>query len=227
MTNSQRFLDAYNATDKALHNRFGFKPSLSFSDAVRRAATMNSVVRKFEDDLVDFGRLRNAIVHKSNSSMTIAEPHDDVTARFERIASVLSEPPKASTIAHKAKVVKRSDGLRYALELMSKLGFSNLPVIDGGSIVGILTNKSIVSFVGKCLGSLDSAFERATVGDAISENYNYFAVMPNCNVDDVLDAFERNRKLSIVIITENGTTSGKILGVITTGDLVTVSKMLE
>ena len=63
MNNSRRFIDAYNRIDKALHNRFGFKPSMSYSDAVRRAAAINSVVRKYEDDLIDYGRLRNAIVH--------------------------------------------------------------------------------------------------------------------------------------------------------------------
>lgn len=227
MTNSQRFLDAYNKTDGALHSRFGLKPSMSYTDAVRRAAAINSVVKKFEDDLVDFGRLRNAIVHKSDSQRAIAEPHDDVTERFEHIAEVLCAPPKASSIAHEPSCVKPSASLSDAVKRMYDKGFSILPVIDGGKITGVLTNKSVVGFVAKNAGKLDEAFETATVGDAVEEGDMYYSVTGDCTVDEALEAFEKKRKLRMLIITDNGKPDGKILGIITVGDLTSITKMLD
>lgn len=227
MSNSRRFIDAYNRIDKSLHNRFGFKPSMSYSDAVRRAAAVNSVVRKYEDDLIDYGRLRNAIVHKSNSKVTIAEPHDDVTERFEHIAEILEKPPLASTIAHAAATVKRDMPLVDAIKIMDGRGFSNMPVIDGGKIVGILTNKTVVAFLAAHIGSMDEACAAATVGDALDGSGSYYAVMRDCPVDDVLAAYEKNRKLVMLIVTRGGTADGDIIGVITPSDLVTVSKMLD
>ena len=65
-SNATRFIDAYNKIDYALRVQHNFKRSLSFSDMIRKAVVQNHIVRKYEDDLIDFGRLRNAIVHKSN-----------------------------------------------------------------------------------------------------------------------------------------------------------------
>lgn len=227
MSNSRRFIDAYNRIDKALHSRFGFKPSMSYSDAVRRAAAVNSVVRKYEDDLIDYGRLRNAIVHKSNSKITIAEPHDDVTEKFEHIADMLEKPPLASTIAHAATTVKKDTPLLDAIKTMNGRGFSNMPVIDGGKLVGILTNKTVVAFLAAHAGDMDAACAAATVGDALDGSGSYYAVMRDCPVDDVLAAYEKNRKLVMLIITRGGAADGGIIGVITPSDLVTVSKMLD
>ena len=226
MNNSRRFIDAYNRIDKALHNRFGFKPSMSYSDAVRRAAAINSVVRKYEDDLIDYGRLRNAIVHRSNSKATIAEPHDDVTERFEHIAEILEKPPLASTIAHKATTVKKTAPLVDAIRTMDGRGFSNMPVIDGGRIVGILTNKTVVAFLAAHMGDMDAACAAATVGDALDGSDSYYAILRDCPVDDVLAAYEKNRRLVMLMITRGGKADGELIGVVTPSDLVTVSKML-
>lgn len=225
--NSIRFLDAYNRTDKALHVRFGFKPSMPFADVVHRAASVNSVVRKYEDDLIDFSRLRNAIVHRSDSTMTIAEPHDNVTVKFEHIASVLAMPPLSSSIAHKPFVVTADTPLKNAIAVMTERDFSNLPVVDDGKIIDILTNKSVVCYVAKHIGGVDPALDVAVVRDVLSDGKSYFKLLPDCPVDEILTAFENNRKLTMVILTAGGTADGDILGVITVGDLAAISKLLE
>jgi len=226
-TNAKRFIDAYNRTDKALHARFGLKPSMSFTDAVRRAASLSTVVRRFEDDLVDYGRLRNAIVHNSDLSQAIAEPHDDVTARFEHIADILETPPMASGIAHRAATVTRNARLSDAVKKMSERDYSNMPVLDNGGVVGVLTNKDIVKFTAAHFGALDAAFSAATVGDAATDGNIYYAVMPDCTVDEILQAFEKNRRMLMIILTDNGKSSGNITGVVTTGDIAVISKMLD
>ena len=41
-------------------------------------------LRKYEDELIDFSRLRNAIVHQSAPDKVIAEPHLDVVEKIEK-----------------------------------------------------------------------------------------------------------------------------------------------
>ena len=53
-SNAERFLTAYNNIDYGLRTIYGFKRSMSFSDVVRRSVVLNSVVRKYEDDLIDY-----------------------------------------------------------------------------------------------------------------------------------------------------------------------------
>ena len=85
-SNATRFVNAYNQIDYSLRTQYNFKRSMNFSDLIRRSVLVNHVVRKYEDDLIDYGRLRNAIIHRSNDNITIAEPHDSVVENIEKIA---------------------------------------------------------------------------------------------------------------------------------------------
>ena len=94
MTNAQRFLNAYNTLDHSLRTQYNFKRTIAFSDVIRRSVMLNSVIRKYEDDLIDYGRLRNAIVHSGNEQEIIAEPNTNVVEKLEKIAQIVSTPPK-------------------------------------------------------------------------------------------------------------------------------------
>ena len=104
-TNAERFLTAYNNIDYGLRTIYGFKRSMSFSDVVRRSVVLNSVVRKYEDDLIDYGRLRNAIIHQGNHKFIIAEPHDDIVENIERLAELITEPPLAIDMVGNKEVI--------------------------------------------------------------------------------------------------------------------------
>ena len=82
-SNADRFISAYNSIDYSLRTIYGFKRSISYADLIRKTVPMNSVVRKYEDELIDYGRLRNSIVHKTNPNYVIAEPHDEVVDEFD------------------------------------------------------------------------------------------------------------------------------------------------
>ena len=62
-------------------------PPMGFSDLIRKAASLNYTIRKYEDDLIDYGRLRNAIIHNSDD-FVIAEPHDSVVENIEHIGVI-------------------------------------------------------------------------------------------------------------------------------------------
>ena len=74
---------------------------------------------------------------------------------------------------------------------------------------------------------MDAACAAATVGDALDGSDSYYAILRDCPVDDVLAAYEKNRRLVMLMITRGGTADGELIGVVTPSDLVTVSKMLD
>ena len=71
-SNATRFINAYNTIDQTLRAVYNFKRNMSFNDMIRRAVPLNSIVRRYEDKLIDYARLRNAIIHNSNDEMVIA-----------------------------------------------------------------------------------------------------------------------------------------------------------
>ena len=80
--NAAAFLSAYNKVDAQLRALYNFGGGQSFTDIVRRSAEKNSVVRRYENDLAEYARLRNAIVHQSMNGQIIAIPCDEVTEKM-------------------------------------------------------------------------------------------------------------------------------------------------
>ena len=100
--NAKRFIAAYNRLDQGLREIYSIKRTLTFSDMIRKVANVNTVVSKFEEDLIDYARLRNAIVHKSGDEL-IAEPNIEV----EDLLSV----PKALSVSHESGIYNESFNL--------------------------------------------------------------------------------------------------------------------
>lgn len=229
-SNANRFISAYNKTDKILRARFNLKPNVSFNEVVRKSAVYSATVRKYEDDLTDCARLRNAIVHNSNDKMIIAEPHTSVVERFEHILEILERPPLAVKQARKALTLPHGTPLIKAVKTMASSGYSNVPVIKDGSIIGVTTNKLIVEFIAKSsdFGELNAVLESNSVAATLSDRRDHYEIMSvKVTVDEVLVEFSENPKLQIVILTENGKENGNICGVLTTGDIIKLNGLLS
>jgi hypothetical protein len=62
-SNGDRFESAYNKIDALLRRKIVGAKTLSFSHVVTQAAERNPTVKAVKNDLLEYGDLRNAIVH--------------------------------------------------------------------------------------------------------------------------------------------------------------------
>lgn len=234
MTHAQRFVRAYNQIDSSLRKQYDLSPSIGFSEMIRRCAQKSAFVHAMEDKLLDYARLRNAIVHQGVREEIIAEPHADVVEEMERIAKFIMTPPNAfETVARKDVVAMRHEqSLAEALAVMYETGFYNLPVLKNGRLLGVLTNRLAVAAVGRALSEgkpLQSFAEELSVGSIVKGSQagiHYEILGRSATLSDVLDAFERNRKLPAVLITERGIAEDSILGIITVADIPEIMRVL-
>ncbi len=233
-SNAKRFIDSYNILDKSLRDIYNLKPSLTFSDVVRKVASVNSVIKKYEDDIIDYARLRNAIVHRSISGEVIAEPHDDVVLKLESITRLITTPPRAmdSVVNRKVYVVQATEKLKNVLMEMYKLGYSNVPVYSEKTLIGVITRKMIVEALGEAIynkTSLDEFVNKPVIEALNIENItNHYEVAPsNITIDNLLYMFQQNRKLSTVIITKNGNYNELPLGIVVTADTIDMQTILD
>ena len=235
VSNANRFIAAYNAIDSSLRSIYNLKRSLNFSEVIRKTVLLNSVVRKYEDDLIDYGRLRNAIVHKGNSNFVIAEPHEDVVEKMEGIAALISTPPLAydKISTHEVLCVNGEDILSTAMKLMARSGYSNLPVYTDNKLVGVLNGQRLMDVLGVHLlngENIQKFIDKVTVGDVIEEFENeryYCLVDEKITIEQVMNLFETNNKLLIVLITREGTGDYPPLGIITKDDVIKMQKVLD
>lgn len=139
--------------------------------------------------------------------------------RAKRIFDALEElerknEAKAKEIASRKVVgVRRQDLVAKATAVMRQTGFSQLPVLDNGFVVGSVSEKSILTQVvkGKDLGELS----RERVGDIMEEPF------PQLDEDSPLSAIPTLLQYSpAVILTKKGRPSG----IVTRADLLKVMR---
>ena len=231
---AKRFIDAYNKIDYALRTVYKQKRSLTFSDAVRKSVSQNSVIRKYEDDLIDYGRLRNAIVHSHNPNVVMAEPHEEIVAKIEKIAQLICEPPRVISVVRKSvEGVEGSTSIKDVIIFANEHGYSNIPVYENGAIIGVASLSLLTRGVGELLKrgvSIDEYLEKAVVKDAIEsmKELPYYAIKSEkCTVEDALDLFFSNRKLTCIIITKTGNFLEKPIGIVTSADVMDLNEALE
>ncbi len=234
-SNAERFLAAYNNIDYGLRTIYGFKRSMSFSDVVRRSVVLNSVVRKYEDDLIDYGRLRNAIIHNGNHKFIIAEPHDDIVTQIERLAELITEPPLAIDMVGNKEVIVISYDTKIAeaMELIHRTGYGNLPAYKNEKLIGILNARKLVTVLGSKVGegvNLENFIRETTVEDILplmGEDYYFMLADTKLSIDEAMNYFENNRKLLIILITKDGKDSGKPLKIISSADIIDMKRILD
>lgn len=235
-SNAQRFLEAYNNIDYALKTRYNINRSTGFSDLVRKAVAINYVVRKYQDELIDYGRLRNAIIHNNNEDYVIAEPHLEVVKNIEHIEKLLTTPPKAVETVARREVLTTNAGrsMREVITLMASSNFSNIPVYnDQKELIGVANGQKILNSMGQFLlagGKCSVFLDNVQIEDMLStlQNSNYYEVKNSkCTVEEALDEFDKNHKLLAILFTKNGNKNELPVGIMTGANVVEAQKILE
>jgi predicted transcriptional regulator len=234
-SNARRFIDAYNSIDYAIRVQHNFKRSMSFSDIIRRAVPLNYIVRKYEDDLVDYGRLRNAIIHRSSDDFIIAEPHDDVVEKIEHIAEIITTPPKAiEAIGERNVLCVQNDVLvRDVITLISNSAFSNIPVYKNGGLIGIANGQRILDRLGEEIShgkSVDEFISSTKIEEILNVKIvsKYYEIVPqDGTIENILKLFYDNRKLTAVLITKDGLINQTPIGIITSSDVIEMNNILD
>ena len=233
--NAAEFINSYNKIDAQLRSLYNFRGGQSFTDIVRQSAAKNTVVRRYEDELADYARLRNAIVHQSMDDKIIAVPCDEVVETIAHIERLLCTPPTIGETLPEKKVTSIDGGisLRQAVQLIARTGYSNLPVYRDKRMIGIINNRRLIAEIGAVLHrgeSVDAFLSETPVEDVLAESdlFVYYKYMgKNAPLQTVVSAFEENKKLLAVAVSERGKVGERIVNFITPADLPEISRILE
>ncbi len=232
--NATRFLSAYNRLDQGLREIYSIKKNLNFADMIRKVAGVNTVVLRFEDELISYGRLRNAIVHNSKEDKIIAEPNIEVVEKLEKIARTINTPPRVVDCIRPRRVFTASGEtpLKDVIREMKAVGYSVIPVYIAQTLVGVINRKMVVEGIGKFLEEkrdIDDALNEpvAQCLDIFNESNHYEVAPASITVENLLYMFQQNRKLSSVILTENGNFNEPAKAVLVSADLIDLNTILD
>ncbi len=234
-TNAERFLNAYSSIEKEMKMILDLKDHRPFSELVNKSARVNPLIERYRFDLKEYSELRNAIVHDRAGGEIIAEPSTAVVKEIERIAAMLLEPPRVAPLFLKEVLFLEPDQpVARAIRDLSKMTYTQAPVLESGKITGLLTLKMIVQWMGISLADGTFDIEKTTIRELmelVGENDGYEIVSANKSLFEIPDLFyrwqDKGKKLEAVIITRSGKNDEPVEGIITNRDLPLVHRELE
>lgn len=231
-----RFFSAFNDIEQFLRQAVGAKNSDSFWWIVDRAHDKHLLSKRQAEQLKDFGNLRNAIAHgRYFDGEPIATPHPQVLAQLENLQRLLTDPPTAQSLLADREVTTLGPDtpIMEALRLISKTGYSQIPIYDSGAYQALLTTNVIARWVAADLGD-DGVINAASISTVLefAERKDRAEFLPRtASAQEVIDALTEpaadGTHPGAVLLTEHGTPSQRPVSIATPADLATLVAAVE
>ncbi len=228
MNDADEFLDLFVEIEMWLRQEINAPDEhLGFSAMVRRVARKDQIVQQYKEELIQYARLRNLIVHERVDSEIIAEPTPIVIENLKKIRQYLIDPPKLiPAFLIKVKVRSKDDAISKAVSDMSKGSFSQLPILAGKKVVELLTSETIARWLASEIENGIVSIDETTIETALAfteDKEHYCFLSRDSTFYDALEQFnqfaERGKSLDAILITHSGSKEQKLLGILTTYDI--------
>ena len=186
------------------------------------------ISNKYNFDILKQGsQIRNIIAHNTN----VLIPSEKFINDFEIVVNKICDPMKIENVMikySKLKTIRLDTTLEEAIQLLKEHGYNTLPVIEGSNLMGIFTEKSIFDFLSMNTNkSISKAMKIEDILPAIDLNSDprkYFDfISRNSNLRDAYDLYnadlKQRRELLLLLVTENGVSGEKLLGIVALRDI--------
>lgn len=226
----EEFLDLYKQMEEALEDRY------------------RGVKRRYSSLVVEFGRdeesapirdkldicreIRNLLTHNANlGGEPVVQPSRPVVEAMREVLEFVKRPPLALEYATKGDQVMKA-GLNQKvlrlMEIMDKNGYSHIPVMREGQFYGVFSIGSVFQYQlrsgGRALRPETTLKDLGRYLDVGEHMENYEFVPRSETYLSVRRKFEKvtgkNKRISVIFITENGRPGERLLGMITPWDVL-------
>ena len=201
---------------------------------IKELSKKNSVVRKYQDELMIIKQVRNINTHQRNDKYGyVVCPNPDMNIKLKTIIDEIKNPP---TIYNSNICVKRQnmycrnidDTIEETIKVMIEKVYTHIPIFENDVLVGVFSENTLLDIVNKesaILIGKDTTFrafqDYLKIENHSSEEFKFISRNKNIyDIEDIFkDYFTRNKRLGCVYITENGKENEKILGMLTAWDI--------
>ena len=176
--------------------------------------------------------IRNLLTHSANlGGEPIVEPSQPVVEAMREVLEFVRRPPLALDYATKGDQVMKAHMHQKVLrlmEVMDKNGYSHIPVMENGQFRGVFSVGVVFQYILRTGGrSIQPDTTVADLGghlDVAAHMENYQFVPKDATYLSVRRIFERvrgkNKRVSVVFITEHGKPGEPLLGMLTPWDVL-------
>jgi len=185
-------------------------------------------------ELLPLVDLRNALTHGQRlNDEPLAEPTEAAVSAIRRLRGELLGPKLVLAVLKRRDrpvTVAPGESVRRALDTMYENDFSQVPVYDGSTYVGLLTTNTVARWVADQMRRHDGLAEDAPVGETLtfSEDIERVEHLPRgvTTTEAVwrfATAAEEGRPLTTLLVTDSGKRTETPLGIVVAEDLARLS----
>lgn len=224
------FLDLYKQMEDALEDKY--RNSRRHYSSVVFEFAKDDDSAPVRDQLDICREIRNLLTHNANlGGQPVVEPSRPVVDAMREVLEFVKRPPLALDFATKGEQVMKANLNQKVLrlmEVMDKNGFSHIPVMREGSFCGVFSVGSVFRYLlrsgGKGITAETTIADLGKHIDVQEHMENYDFVSKEATYLAVRRKFEkvkgRNKRVSVIFITENGHPGERLLGMITPWDVL-------
>jgi CBS domain-containing protein len=224
-SNAEIFLASFNRINKYMIEKTERPSNMAFVSLVNHLKKRKDLrVALYANDLIQFAQLRNAIVHDQiGVDFFIAEPNDWAVNRIRKIEDDLLHPEKViPRFKKKITVIQDKMTVQDFLKIVAEKKYTQYPVVENKTFIGLITLQSLGLLLAEesQKGVLD--FSRMTVKSLLERHLKigkFQIVDKKTPVFQVIELFQFQPTLEVVVITKNGQADSEILGLIRPRDL--------
>ena len=235
MTNNEQFFNLYNTLDDLLrehYNIFDFGVSVIFKRINELKASLIESDRE-KGELLDIIRnLRNSLVHLekyNNKDNFIISSHLIKVLQDE--IETIKNPLTAKDICKNidlALTATLDNKVKDIADIMLSKGFTHVPILVNGVLYGVFSQNTIFTCFAKQEGIHINA--NTTIKEYIDflpidkhETERFMFVSKDTKVDDLAPLFSQKingKRLVMIFVSDTGKTNEKVIGIITSYDLL-------
>ncbi len=230
MMKSEHFLDLYRQIEDGLDSKYANKKR-KYSSVVIEFLNSNESI-PFRENLDCAREVRNILSHNAKiDGEFIIEPSEALCKSLEDLLEYINKPPLAigyGTSSDKILFAGINQTVLKIMKIMNAEGFSHIPVLDNGIFEGVFSSRTVFSYI---LSNFNKPVTRQTTIKEMKEllpiktnQGNYEFCGKGLTLFEAREKFtevhERNKRLAVIFITENGRESEKILAMLTPWDVM-------
>lgn len=237
MNNNEEFLKVYNdlydqicdLRNKTTNYKGDFRED--FAVCINNLRNQNIIIGKNYDFLDGIRKIRNIKIHDNfvNENLLI---NDEIINKCILLTQKLQNPPEIREYADKRQrqiyQIDIANTDKYIYEVINDMivsGYSYVPILQNGAIIGLFDNSVIVSRLNQSK-SFDQTSKISDIDKSLfaaNDKHIYEIISNTQEIEDCIKIFDdyyvKNQKLSAIIITETGKNTDRILEIITAYDI--------
>lgn len=227
---NERFTIAVRELERELRRRWSRPGQFNFTDAAYQAVGEGGLKAAQAELLEMAWKVRGLLAHSAIGGQDPVEAAAPLVREVERVRNDLTgKVPTVQGFVRKVATATPAMSVSEAAALMAEGDFSCLPIYEVDAFVGSIDSDGVLSWLVRGFESDEFVLD-ATVAD-IRANSSEPAVAfhrPDTPQRDVLATFEyaleEQVPLSAVLLTSDGTRSGRLQGILTPWDASTLSR---